>query len=736
MSGSDQGDARTNAWLDASRKFLASGRVTKSPVATIIAAGLMVLACVACVSSSALADVDMSGRLEKAQSPITTGLGEVKPLATSVSGDYRCADPYSVIGNRPFYFAIGNCAEGWDIEAVAYSGENSVTHEHSYGGYIGSAYSYCGWIDTRFPVEKLNNNSNSACKNGSNNATELEESSFMEKYDQSNANHDGNWIVNKVPCPEYANYRPWSENNAPKELIRTVPAYEAGGEHIVEHEPALKWRYVTKYASVGEPKVKYVMVRDDRIKGGGEGNWVFVPLSCLRSTPAELPENGNERLPPPPTVTTDAASGVATPTATLNATVNPNGVATKYLFEYGTSTSYGSETHVGEAGAGTSNVPVNATVAGLAPDTTYYFRIVASSAIGEVFGSPVAFTTQPKPTVTTSAATGVVDTQVTLNGALNPNGLDTHYYFEYGLATSGYEHDVPAIPGADAGSGTGSVPVSATVTGLTKHTTYHYRLVASSNAGTNEGGSEGFATYDTFVGQPSAVAQTNGTIDVFGRLADNELGHDWYINGQWNGAENVAASMASEPSAVQSNSGVLDVFWQGTDNNLWHVWYTPGVGWNGPQNLGMGPLGGAPHAVGQSNGDVDVFWKGTSSSNYGLYHASYSPSAGWSGPESVGGAPLGSEPAPVVTEPGLLDVYWEGESKSNYGLYHMWYTPSTKTWNGPQALGGAPLGSPPAPASPMDGNVSVFWAGTTSSLWSDWYTVSSGSWSGPLNVGG
>lgn len=106
--------------------------------------GLIVLVCVACLPGLASADVDMTGALEKVSSPITGKPGEVKPLNSSANGDYECIDQYSVIGNKPYYFAIGNCPDGWLIEVVSYASENEVTHEHSYGGYIGDSYSYCG----------------------------------------------------------------------------------------------------------------------------------------------------------------------------------------------------------------------------------------------------------------------------------------------------------------------------------------------------------------------------------------------------------------------------------------------------------------------------------------------------------------------------------------------------------------------------------------------------------------
>jgi hypothetical protein len=515
MSGRDLGYAPPKLGQDARQTLLAPGRITKGAVATALAAGLIMLAYLACASSIARADVDMTGRVEK----VPTATGKAKPLATSINGDYRCADPYSVIGNRPFYFAIGNCVEGWDIEAVAYSGENSVTHEHSYGGYIGSAYSYCGWIDTRFPVERLNNNSNSACKNGSSNATELEESSFMEKYDESNSSHDGNWVVNKVSCPEYANYRPWSTNNVEKELIRTVPAYALGGEHIVEHEPALKWRYVTKYAST-DGTGKYAMVRDDRITGGGEGNWVFVPLSCLRSSPSELPENGGERLPPSPTATTGGNSSVTSSSASLAGSINPNGVETHYYIEWGKEASKPYESfaptpYPGEGvGSGKETVNRSVTATGLTANTVYYYRLVASSPTGTSEGSTGSFKTLPNPPVaTTQAATDVGETQATLNGEINPNGSATRYYFQYGTEET-YGSKTAEV---EDGSGSEEHAVTpATIGSLAENTMYHFRIVATNAIGATSYGKDFTFTTPFIRTTPVAMRDaSNGTQWVY-----------------------------------------------------------------------------------------------------------------------------------------------------------------------------------------------------------------------------
>lgn len=96
-----------------------------------------------------------------------------------------------------------------------------------------------------------------------------------------------------------------------------------------------------------------------------------------------------------PAVTTNAASGVTSSGATLNGTVNPEGDATTYQFEYGTSTSYGSTAPAspGSAGSGTTAVNESAAVSGLSPSTTYHYRLDATNSTGTTDGGDQTFTT-------------------------------------------------------------------------------------------------------------------------------------------------------------------------------------------------------------------------------------------------------------------------------------------------------------------------------------------------------
>ena len=95
----------------------------------------------------------------------------------------------------------------------------------------------------------------------------------------------------------------------------------------------------------------------------------------------------------PPTVQTNAATGISQNSATLNGQVNPNGYSTSYWFEYGTSQSLGYATFGQSLGSGNSSQNVNANISGLSPNTTYYFRVVAQNQYNTSYGSILSFTT-------------------------------------------------------------------------------------------------------------------------------------------------------------------------------------------------------------------------------------------------------------------------------------------------------------------------------------------------------
>ena len=228
-------------------------------------------------------------------------------------------------------------------------------------------------------------------------------------------------------------------------------------------------------------------------------------------------------IPPAPIVTTNPATNVASFSATLNGSVNPRESTTTVYFQYGLTTSYGSNTPM-QTRTGNTVQAISANISGLSASTTYHFRIVAHNAGGTAYGSDRTFTTLSAtgpPVVITNLASYIASFSARLNGSVDPHGLTTTVYFQYGATTSyGFTTAIQSKTGNTYQN------VAATIGGLTASTTYHFRIVATNSSGTRYGSDRTFTTLSA-TGPPVAItnpatnvasssATLNGSVDPHG----------------------------------------------------------------------------------------------------------------------------------------------------------------------------------------------------------------------------
>ncbi len=133
------------------------------------------------------------------------------------------------------------------------------------------------------------------------------------------------------------------------------------------------------------------------IRSSLAGIWCKSSIECTAvgnyesSTGVNVPLAEGYFKSPPPSITTKAASAITEGGATLNGSVNPNGTETKYFFEYGPTTSYGTQTAEVSAGSGTTAIEVSKAISGLEAGTHYHYRIVATNSGGTTKGEDQTF---------------------------------------------------------------------------------------------------------------------------------------------------------------------------------------------------------------------------------------------------------------------------------------------------------------------------------------------------------
>jgi hypothetical protein len=242
--------------------------------------------------------------------------------------------------------------------------------------------------------------------------------------------------------------------------------------------------------------------------GGGEEHVPAQPVEGLKEGATytvclvEQNEAGTEATPSDPVTfttataaeapTTAAAKEATATTVKVEGTLDPKAKAGSeatvgYRFAYSdtgkcTEGAVADEVAPAKVKAGQK---VSTTLEGLEPSRTYKVCAVAlNEALEPTAGNEVSFTTlASKPTVATGGSSAVNGSSAHVEGTVNPNNQTSECKIEYGieptLAKPATVLCEPAVFPAEYGP----QPVGLTLSGLSPHTVYYYRVLASNASG-------------------------------------------------------------------------------------------------------------------------------------------------------------------------------------------------------------------------------------------------------------
>lgn len=197
-----------------------------------------------------------------------------------------------------------------------------------------------------------------------------------------------------------------------------------------------------------------------------------------------------------PTVSTaTAADNVSKDSFDIKGIIEATGGSTvlKYGHCWGTMENPTIDNSKTDLGSTDATSEFTSSITGLSANTTYYVRAYASNAQGTAYGAQVIVTTEKDSTpggteVTTTDATDIQRTTVTLNGSVDP-GSETisEYGFYYGTSDN---PTIRLVAGTDNKTGV----FSYALTGLNEGATYYYKAYAKNSTGFVYGAIKSFTT--------------------------------------------------------------------------------------------------------------------------------------------------------------------------------------------------------------------------------------------------
>lgn len=189
----------------------------------------------------------------------------------------------------------------------------------------------------------------------------------------------------------------------------------------------------------------------------------------------------------------------------------------------------------------------------LSPVTPYFWRVRASNQVAQSnFSGAWMFTTEVvAPLATTGNATNITISDATLNGTADPRSSSSSSYFEWGPSpVLGF-----STASQNIGSGSGAVPVSASITGLASFTKYYFRIRATNAGGTTFGSIDSFQTLLAAPSSPSLASPSDGATGLPASVT-----FTWHAQQQ---TETFSLQLSTDSvfsSLVISDSSLVDTF--------------------------------------------------------------------------------------------------------------------------------------------------------------------------------
>lgn len=248
----------------------------------------------------------------------------------------------------------------------------------------------------------------------------------------------------------------------------------------------------------------------------------------------------------PPSTTTSAASGLATNSAILNSTINPNGVSTNVSYLWGTtagvSCALQPNTLAGPTAlTGTANLSgatTQATLGSLSGNATYYFCVMATNTYGTTYGSVISFTTNANPGAYTlmdagsALGGGATDCNDASAAPCAPTGgsaaaasqTQMNVSWTAGVGPVATSYNLAWCSGVSCTPGTTITGVTSIYahTGLTCGTTYGYNVIPVNASGSGPASATFYGSTSSCATPPSIPGSFTATAN-----ADGSMGLSW-----------------------------------------------------------------------------------------------------------------------------------------------------------------------------------------------------------------